>query len=110
MRGDAVFYFILCVRHTQTEAAPCLVFTEEKGDPDLFLIILFYSHVGSQGSSLIHYFVQPWAQHLTSFHERQLSGMKDKARQTWVSPLKRCIILEKDTEFIGAGFFILMWA
>lgn len=37
--------------------------TEEKGDPGLFLIILFYSRVCSQCPFLNHYFVQPWDQH-----------------------------------------------
>lgn len=47
-----------CVKCTQTK---------EKGDPDLFLIILFYSHVGSQGPFLNLYFVQAWAQHSNQF-------------------------------------------
>lgn len=33
-RDDTAFCLSLCVRHTHAEEAPCLVVTEEKGDPD----------------------------------------------------------------------------
>lgn len=56
-KRGAVASYPLCEVHT----------TDGKGDPDLFLIILFYSHVCSQGPFLNHYFVQPWAQHSNQF-------------------------------------------